>query len=115
MTTTGTGPSIRVPLSRSQRNIYNGVVQDGDPALYLIGRRYRFQPLRLPELLSALDATIRANPVHLCVLEPGGEDGYRNAGWTFKSVPFDAAASARSNAKRSWDFNSGECSACWTT
>lgn len=23
---------------------------------------------------------------------PGGEDGYRNAGWTFKSVPFDAAA-----------------------
>ena len=76
MTTTGTGPSIRVPLSRSQRNIYNGVVQDGDPALYLIGRRYRFQPLRLPELLSALDATIRANPVHLCVLEPGGEDGY---------------------------------------
>ncbi|MDO9352508.1 MAG: dihydrofolate reductase family protein [Solirubrobacteraceae bacterium] len=23
---------------------------------------------------------------------PGGEDGYRNAGWTFKEVPFDAAA-----------------------
>lgn len=76
MTTAGTGRSIRVPLSRSQRNIYNGVVQDGDPALYLIGRRYRFQPLGLPALLSALDATIRANPVHLCVLEPGGEDGY---------------------------------------
>ena len=23
---------------------------------------------------------------------PGGEEGYRNSGWTFKSVPFDAAA-----------------------
>src|ERR1700712_3908156 len=23
---------------------------------------------------------------------PGGEAGYRNAGWTFKDVPFDAAA-----------------------
>jgi dihydrofolate reductase len=23
---------------------------------------------------------------------PGGEDGYRNAGWTFKDVPFDEAA-----------------------
>lgn len=23
---------------------------------------------------------------------PGGEPGYRNAGWTFKDVPFDAAA-----------------------
>jgi dihydrofolate reductase len=23
---------------------------------------------------------------------PGGEDGYRNAGWTFKDIPFDPAA-----------------------
>ena len=66
---------VRLPLSRSQRNIYNGVAQDNDPALYLIGRRYRFHPVDLPVLLSALEATIRASPVQLCVLaeDPAGD------------------------------------------
>lgn len=66
---------VRLPLSRSQRNIYNGVAQDNDPALYLIGRRYRFHPVDLPVLLSALEATIRASPVQLCVLaeDPDGD------------------------------------------
>lgn len=67
----------RVPLSRSQQNIYNGVLRDADPQLYLIGRRYRFQPIRQTEFLTALRETIRVSPVHVCVLElaPDG-DGY---------------------------------------
>ncbi len=56
----------RVPLSRSQQNIYNGVLRDADPQLYLIGRRYRFQPIRQTEFLTALRETIRVSPVHVC-------------------------------------------------
>lgn len=65
-----------VPLSRSQQNIYNGVLQDNDPALYLVGRSYRFRQLELPALLAALEATVLKNPVQLCVLEapPTGFD-----------------------------------------
>ncbi|OBA72848.1 peptide synthase [Mycobacterium sp. 1554424.7] len=59
----------RIPLSRSQQNIYNGVLQDDDPALYLIGKSYRFHPLRLSRFLPALEATILESPVQLCVLE----------------------------------------------
>lgn len=59
----------RVALSRSQQNIYNGVLQDSDPELYLIGRSYRFRQQELPDFLSALEATILNNPVQLCVLE----------------------------------------------
>lgn len=59
----------RVALSRSQQNLYNGVLQDGDPSLYLIGKRYRFHPLELTVFLAALEATIRGNPSQLCVLE----------------------------------------------
>ena len=59
----------RVPLSRSQQNLYNGVLQDSDPALYLIGKTYRFHPLELSGFLAALEATILENPVQLCVLE----------------------------------------------
>lgn len=59
----------RVPLSRSQQNLYNGVLQDSDPALYLIGKTYRFHPLELSGFLAALRATILENPVQLCVLE----------------------------------------------
>jgi len=66
-----------VSLSRSQRNLYNGVLQDGDPALYLIGKSYRFHPLGLSQFLAALEATIHANPVALCVLEaPAAGAGY---------------------------------------
>lgn len=64
----------RIPLSRSQRNLYNGVLQDSDPALYLIGKSYRFHPLPLPVFLAALHATISENPVQLCVLEPAATD-----------------------------------------
>lgn len=67
----------RVPLSRSQQNIYRGAVHDDDHGLYLIGRRYRFQPIPQTEFLSALYATILANPVQLCVLvAPSDAGGY---------------------------------------
>jgi non-ribosomal peptide synthetase component F len=59
----------RIALSRSQQNIYNGVLQDSDPDLYLIGRSYRFRQLELPAFLAALEATVLNNPVQLCVLE----------------------------------------------
>lgn len=66
----------RIPLSRSQQNIFNGLLQDDDPHLYLIGRHYRLRPTPQPEFLAALRKTIRANPVQLCVLsapsDPGG-------------------------------------------
>ncbi|OBB32241.1 peptide synthase [Mycolicibacterium peregrinum] len=66
----------RIPLSRSQQNIYNGVLQDDDPHLYLIGRHYRLRPTPQTEFLAALRKTIHANPIQLCVLvdpsDPGG-------------------------------------------
>lgn len=67
----------RIPLSRSQQNLYNGVLQDGDPSLYLIGKTYRFHPLPLPRFLAALEAMLCENPVQLCVLEtPTADSGY---------------------------------------
>lgn len=67
----------RVALSRSQRNVYNGVLQDSDASLYLIGKTYRFRPLNLPRFVAALEATILSNPAQLCVLElPATGDGY---------------------------------------
>ncbi|WP_421842999.1 AMP-binding protein [Mycobacterium sp.] len=67
----------RVPLSRSQQNIYNGVLQDSNPALYLIGKSYRFRQLELSTFLVALESTIGNNPVHLCVLQaPLSEEMY---------------------------------------
>ncbi|MCV7199182.1 AMP-binding protein [Mycobacterium angelicum] len=65
----------RIPLSRSQQNIYHGVLQDSDPQLYLIGKSYRFHPLELTAFLDALAATILENPVHLCVLQASGAEG----------------------------------------
>lgn len=66
----------RVPLSRSQQNIYNGVLQDADPQLYLIARRYRFHSIPQAVFLTALRKTIRASPVQLCVLVAPDGDGY---------------------------------------
>ncbi|MDH6194626.1 acyl-coenzyme A synthetase/AMP-(fatty) acid ligase/nucleoside-diphosphate-sugar epimerase [Mycobacterium frederiksbergense] len=66
----------RIPLSRSQQNIYNGVLQDDDPQLYLIGRSYRFRSIQSTELLAALQKAILANPVQLCVLVPPSGGGY---------------------------------------
>ncbi|MBU9765865.1 AMP-binding protein [Mycobacterium sp. TNTM28] len=64
-------------MSRSQRNIYNGVLRDDDPHLYLIGRRYRFEPIGQAEFLAALRKTILANPIQLCVLaDRTGADRY---------------------------------------
>ncbi|TDK93748.1 AMP-binding protein [Mycolicibacterium mucogenicum] len=60
----------RIPLSISQQNIYHGVLQDPDPALYLIGKSYRFRPLAPAAFLSALEAMVLDNPIQLCVLEP---------------------------------------------
>lgn len=69
--------TARVPLSRSQQNLYNGVLQDGSPALYLIGKSYRFHPLELSRFLAALNATLLENAVQLCVLEMSATgDGY---------------------------------------
>jgi non-ribosomal peptide synthetase component F len=65
----------RIPLSRSQQNIYHGVLQDQDPHLYLIGRRYRFQPIPQTEFLTALRKTIVASPVQLCVLAEPADAG----------------------------------------
>ncbi|OBF91812.1 peptide synthase [Mycobacterium sp. 852002-51163_SCH5372311] len=68
---------LRVPLSRSQQNLYNGVLQDGNPALYLIGKSYRFHPLELTPFLAALEATILESAGQLCVLETSAtETGY---------------------------------------
>lgn len=64
-------PERRIPLAISQQNIYRGVLQDGDAGLYLIGRTYRLVPVPLRRLLSAVEATIRSNPVQLCVLDQG--------------------------------------------
>lgn len=61
-------------LSRSQQNLYNGVLQDGDPTLYLIGKTYRFHPLQLPRFLAALEAMVCENPIQLCVLETPASD-----------------------------------------
>ncbi|MBY0442185.1 MAG: AMP-binding protein [Mycobacteriaceae bacterium] len=59
----------RVQLSRSQRNLYHGVLQDSDPGVYLIGKSYRFHRLEQSRFIDALHATIAKNPVQLCVLE----------------------------------------------
>ncbi|SOJ56243.1 Dimodular nonribosomal peptide synthase [Mycobacterium simulans] len=75
MTEPEEGRADRVALSRSQQNIYNGVLQDNDPALYLIGKSYRFHPLELSGFLAGLQATILNNPVQLCVLEAPPEGG----------------------------------------
>ncbi len=64
----------RIPLSRSQQNLYTGVLQDGDPSLYLIGKKYRFHPRPLSGFLAALEATVRESPVQLCVLETPAAD-----------------------------------------
>lgn len=69
MITPEEGRAFRVPLSRSQQNLYHGVVQDGEPTLYLVGKSYRFCQLELSRFLAALQATILNNPVQLCVLE----------------------------------------------
>ncbi|WP_409435482.1 AMP-binding protein [Mycobacterium sp. SMC-14] len=60
---------VSIPLSVSQQNIYRGVLQDADPTLYLIGRRYRLSPIPLPRFRLALAAAVQRNPVQLCVLE----------------------------------------------
>jgi thioester reductase-like protein len=53
------------------------VLQNDDPALYLIGKTYRFHPLELAGFLGALEATILENPLQLCVLEaPATAVGY---------------------------------------
>ena len=59
----------RIPLSRSQQNIYHGVLQDNDPTLYLIGKSYRFHQREVSGFLAALESTVLKNPVLLCVLE----------------------------------------------
>ncbi|GAA2406818.1 AMP-binding protein [Mycolicibacterium llatzerense] len=70
MTAPDDGRIERIPLSISQQNIYHGVLQDPDPALYLIGKSYRFRPMPPAAFLSALEATVLDNPIELCVLMP---------------------------------------------
>lgn len=63
-----------IGLSRSQQNIYHGVLQDADIGLYLVGRSYRFVPIGLKRFLRALRVTILRTPIQLCVLE--ATEGY---------------------------------------
>ncbi len=65
----------RLPLSQSQRNLYGGVLQDGDPSRYLIGKSYRLRPVALPRFLAALQGATHANPIQLCVLEASADPG----------------------------------------
>ncbi|ORV46515.1 hypothetical protein AWC02_10800 [Mycolicibacter engbaekii] len=71
MGTPDADPERRIPLSVSQQNIYRGVLQDDDCALYLIGRTYRLVPVPLRSLVAAVEAALCRNPVQLCVLEQG--------------------------------------------
>lgn len=43
----------RVPMSRSQQNMYNGAVQASDPGSYLIGKSFRFHPIELAAFMCA--------------------------------------------------------------
>lgn len=87
----------RIPLSRSQQNIYNGVLQDGDPSLYLIGKSYRFLPIAMSDLLSALRAMVNDNPIQLCALEESGADsGYPNL---FACLQFDDIVEVRQDSE----------------
>jgi non-ribosomal peptide synthetase component F/nucleoside-diphosphate-sugar epimerase len=70
MTVSREQTAARVPLSRSQQNMHNGVLQNDDPDLYLIAKRYWLRPLELSAFLASLAATIEANPAQLCVLAP---------------------------------------------
>ena len=76
MTAREGGRVEKIALTKSQQNIYHGVLQDGQPTLYLVARSYRFRPLAVSVLLAALKATIVRNPIQLCVLrasETAGE------------------------------------------
>ncbi|WIM89995.1 AMP-binding protein [Candidatus Mycobacterium wuenschmannii] len=74
MRTLEDGPEV-LPLSRSQQNLYGGVLQDGDPSRYLIGKSYQFRPVALPRFLAALQAATLASPIQLCVLEASADPG----------------------------------------
>lgn len=102
----------RVALSRSQQNIYNGVLQDIDPELYLIGRRYRFRPQELPAFLAALEATILNNPVQLCVLEaPLTGTGYPDL---VPRLQFGDIVRVRSEGECQADLDSDGLTRSWT-
>ncbi|OSC39904.1 peptide synthase [Mycobacterium decipiens] len=102
-----------MPLSRSQQNIYNGVLQDSDPALYLIGKSYRFHPVELPRFQAALEATILENPLQLCVLDAPTEGGYPEfvpglqlgdivSVWSDDPYPTDQIPRGADELKRAW-------------
>ncbi len=101
----------RVALSRSQQNIYNGVLQDSDQELYVIGRSYRFRPQKLPDFLAALEATIRSNPVQLCVLEaPLTGAGYPDL---VPRLQFGDIVRVRSEGECQADRDSDELTRSW--
>ncbi|OYN76041.1 AMP-binding protein [Mycolicibacterium sphagni] len=75
MTSLDEGCVDKIALTSSQQNIYNGVLQDDDPALYLVARSYRFHPLARSRLLAALEATILKHPIQLCVLTASEDSG----------------------------------------
>lgn len=107
------GRAPRVDLSRSQRNIYNGVLQDGDPALYLIGRSYRFHPLDLTVFLAALQATILRNPVQLSVLEaPPTGFGYPSLS---PRLQFDDIVRVRSEVSEQRNGDSPDLTRTWAS
>ncbi|MGJ6126734.1 AMP-binding protein [Mycolicibacterium sp. Y3] len=99
----------RVPLSSAQRNIYNGVLQDPDPALYLIGKAYRFPGLNLPAFLSALEQAVLDHPVHLCVLAPTDGRDYPDL---VAELQFDDIVCVRGDHERP-DLDAGDLVESW--
>nr|WP_078324724.1 AMP-binding protein [Mycobacteroides salmoniphilum] len=102
-----------IPLSRSQQNMYNGVVQDGDSSLYLIGKSYRFQTIAVSEFLAALSDMVSNNPIQLCVLEESGEpDVYPNL---FRRLNFDDIVVVLPDGESAVDDGSVELLHMWSS
>ena len=101
----------RIPLSKSQQNIYNGVLQDSDSSLYLVGRGYRFRPLELSAFLAALEGAILKNPVQLCVLDaPPTEADYPDL---LPRLQFGDIVRVRSGGEPHTDRDDDELTRTW--
>ncbi len=101
----------RIPLSKSQQNIYNGVLQDSDSSLYLVGRSYRFRPLELSAFLAALEGAILKNPVQLCVLDaPPTEADYPDL---LPRLQFGDIVRVRSGGEPHTDRDDDELTRTW--
>ncbi|QCH22337.1 AMP-binding protein [Mycobacteroides salmoniphilum] len=103
----------RVPLSRSQQNMYNGALQADDPGLYLIGKSYRLHPIELPVFLSALEGAIAVNPLQLCVLGPVREGAHYPE--LMRSLHFSDIVTVASEREEPITRAAGELVHMWST